>query len=112
LREDEFLGRCERARLVFETVRLIAALQEAAIAGPDVLDERAAQLELPRQQSLIGFLETRPETVALARGLRAATAARRSGGVLSVLNAPAIAAALGRARELYQWRDALRARLP
>ena len=110
--EDEFLRRCERARLVFETVRLMAALQEAAIGGPGMVDERAAQLELPRQQSLIGFLETYPETVSLARGLRAATAARKSGGVLGVLKDPTFAAALGSARELYRWRDALRARLP
>jgi hypothetical protein len=112
LREDAFLDRCERTRLAYETVRLVAALQEAERDG--TLEERVAQLELPRQQSLIEFLERHPNTVSLARGLRTAVAARRAGDLPAALkgHGAEFAAVLGGVREIYRWRDALRARLP
>jgi capsule synthesis protein PGA_cap len=112
LRDDAFLERCERARLAYETARLIAALQ--GTRSDEILDERVAQLELPRQRSLIEFLESHPETVALAHGLRAIATARRAGNLPSVLKDHTVefAAALGSVRKLYRWRDALRARLP
>lgn len=112
LREDAFLDRCERTRLAYETVRLVAALQKAERDG--TLEERVAQLELPRQQSLIEFLERHPNTVSLARGLRTAVAARRAGDLPAALkgHGAEFAAVLGGVREIYRWRDALRARLP
>jgi poly-gamma-glutamate capsule biosynthesis protein CapA/YwtB (metallophosphatase superfamily) len=115
LREDAFLDRCERARLTYETAGLIAALEEAAAREDETsLEERVAQLELPRQQSLIEFLERHPKTVSLARGLRAATAAKRAGRLSAALREPLreLKAAPGVLQDLYRWRDALRARLP
>ena len=114
LRDEAFLDRCARARLVYETVRLVAVLQEAAIQGGEALEERVAALELPRQQSLIEFLATHPRTFSLAAALRAITAARRTGNLPAVLQdqSPEFRSVLDNVRELYQWRDALRARLP
>jgi len=114
LRDETFLGRCERARLVYETVRLVAVLQEAAIQGREVLEERVAALELPRQQSLIEFLAAHPRTFSLAAALRAITAARRTGNLPAVLQDQTLEfrSALDTVRELYQWRYALRARVP
>ena len=114
LRENAFLDRCERTRLAYETTQLVTALQEAAAQGDETLEERVAQLELPRQQSLIEFLETHSKTVPLARALRATTAARRAGNLSIVLedHRQQFAAALTGVQELYRWRDALRARLP
>jgi len=114
LRDEAFLDRCERARLVYETVRLVAAVQAAAVQGGEVLEERVALLELPRQQSLIEFLAAHPRTFPLAGALRAITAARRAGNLPAVLKDQTLefTSVLDHVREFYQWRDALRARLP
>lgn len=114
LRDDAFLDRCERVRLVFETVRLVAGLKEAAARGNEALEARAALLELPRQLGLIGFLAAQPRTSPLADALQAISAARRAGNLPAVLldQAPKFAGALADVRRLYEWRDALRARLP
>ena len=114
LRDDAFLDRCERARLVFEAVRLVAGLKEAAAQGDEALEARAALLELPRQLGLIGFLAAQPRTSPLADALQAISAARRAGNLPAVLldQAPKFAGALADVRRLYEWRDALRARLP
>jgi Bacterial capsule synthesis protein PGA_cap len=114
LRDETFLDHCERTRLVYETVRLITVLQEATIQGGEALEERVAALELPRQQSLIEFLAAHPRTLSLAAAFGAITAARRTGNLPVVLQGQMreLTGALGNVRELYQWRHALRARLP
>lgn len=114
LRDDAFLDRCERARLVFEAVQLVAALKEAAAQGDEALEARAALLELPRQLSLIGFFAAQSQTSPLADALRAISVARRAGNLPAVLQDQTLGltGALAAVRELYKWRDALRARLP
>lgn len=114
LRDPSFLDRCERARLVYEAVRQIGVLQEAAIQDGEALEERVAALELPRQQSLIEFLAAQPQSAPLADALRAIRAARRVGNLSPVLQAqtPELGTVFDRVRGLYRWRDALHARLP
>ena len=114
LGDDDFLERCERARLVFEAVRLVSVLQEAAAQGGETLEERVALLELPRQQSLIGFLGQQSRTTRLAGALRSIVAARRAGNLPAIVAdlAPGFTSALEDLRDLYRWSDALRARVP
>jgi capsule synthesis protein PGA_cap len=114
LSDDVFLDRCERARLTRETVRLASAILGAAAQGVRTLEERVALLDLPRQQALIEFLTQHPQTAPLARALRALAAARQAGNLRAVTAeyASEFSSALERVRELYRWRDALRARVP
>lgn len=114
LSDDAFLDRCERARLTYETVRLAAAIRGAAAESAEALEARVALLELPRQQALLEFLTEHPQTARLADALHALVAARQAGNLRAVIakHASELSGALEGVRDLYRWRDALRARVP
>lgn len=115
LRDDEFLGRAECARMLYEAWQMVDALKDVSARGDEELRQRARTLALPRQQQLIEYLSRFTELAWLAAALREiAESAQHVAPVRSALRRvlPRAGDALLRARRRYRWRDALRSRIP
>lgn len=115
LQDAEFLERIERCRLIYETYVLLQALEQAALAGANQLQERLLGLRVLRQRQLLEYIgrlplfaEAAASLMDLARMATDAQAAASSYGSMRSI----FASALPALRSAYRWQDALRARIP
>ena len=113
LNNHGFLMRLDRCRVLFESLRLIEALKDAAARTDNTLQERALTLTVLRQHQLIGELSAiHGNATAALRALAAAAFDARAVRATYEKSRQVLDAAVPALRARYRWRDALRARLP
>jgi capsule synthesis protein PGA_cap len=113
LNNDAFLMRLDRCRILFETLRLIEALKDAAAKTDNALHERALTLTVLRQRQLIDELAAiHGNAAAVLHALGAAAVDARAVHATYERNRQVLDAAVPALRARYRWQDALRARLP
>ncbi len=82
LNNTEFLRRMERNRLTAEAAAIVDAICDAAHRSESALQERLNTLSLPRQQSLLEFMDTELELMVIAAELRKLAACSSNATVL------------------------------
>ncbi len=115
LQDAEFLERIERCRLIYETYVLLQALEQAALAGANQLQERLLGLRVLRQRQLLEYMGRLPLFAEAAASLMdLARMAKDARGAASRYDSmrSTFAGALPALRSAYRWQDALRARIP
>jgi hypothetical protein len=110
------LGALQSTRLVVESLRIPAALRQAAAASKKALRERLGALTLPRQVRLIEFLSSNVQLRVAAAHLSRLRTASVDGIEWGEFPLDEVESAFSRARASllaqYSWIDALRARIP
>lgn len=115
LTDAGFLGRIERARMLFEACQMASALQDAAARGDEQLVARANALSLPRQLELIAYLRQMPELISYAIALQEISSCTpRATAIRAALDRHASMLLEGQrqASALHRWQDALSSRIP
>jgi poly-gamma-glutamate synthesis protein (capsule biosynthesis protein) len=115
LADTRFLGRIERARMLYEACQMASALHDAAARGDQQLVARVIALSLPRQRELIAYLREIPELLSYGMALEdIVTHAPHAEQIRAALERHACILLEGprQASALHRWQDALASRIP